>query len=112
MHDKTVGKSLAGRQGFKLGAGPVSNVVMARDFWFQALQSQAVTPLRLVHCRPPGSTGFFPRSWRHPGDVGGNFIEARAVHDARTPLNSVSMFRVMVAGNALNMFEPGPAGRA
>ena len=36
--------------------------------------------------------------------------ELRTMPD--TPLNSVSMFRVMVAGNELNMFEPGPAGRA
>ncbi len=40
------------RQGFELGARPVSNVVMARDFWLQALETQAVTSLRFVHCRP------------------------------------------------------------
>ena len=27
-------------------------MVMACDFWFQALESQAVTSLRFVHCRP------------------------------------------------------------
>ena len=52
---------MAGRQGFELGARPVSNVVMARDFWFQALESQAVTSLRFVHCRPPESSRFSPR---------------------------------------------------
>ena len=52
---------VAGRQGFELGAGPVSNMVMARDFWFQALESQAVTSLRFVHCRPPESSRFCPR---------------------------------------------------
>ena len=31
---------------------------MARDFWFQALESQAVTSLRFVHCRPPDSSRF------------------------------------------------------
>src|SRR5262245_66580027 len=51
---------LAGRQGFELGARSVSNVVMARDFWCQALQSQAVTSLRFVHCRPPDSCRFSP----------------------------------------------------
>jgi hypothetical protein len=51
---------LAGRQGFELGAGPVSNMVMARDFWFQAPESQAVTSLRFVHCRPPESPCFYP----------------------------------------------------
>jgi hypothetical protein len=54
-------EELAGRQGFELGAGPVSNMVMARDFWFQALESQAVTSLRVVHCRPPESSRFCPR---------------------------------------------------
>ena len=54
-------RQLAGRQGFELGARPVSNVVMARDFWFQALQTQAVTSLRFVHCRPPESARLSPR---------------------------------------------------
>lgn len=49
------------RQGFEPGAGPVSNMVMARDFWFQALESQAVTSLRFVHCRPPESSRFASR---------------------------------------------------
>jgi hypothetical protein len=53
--------SLAGRQGFELGARPVSKLVMARDFWFQALESQAVTSLRFVHCRPPESARFSAR---------------------------------------------------
>src|SRR5262245_14310158 len=48
--------SLAGRQGFELGARPVSNMVLARDFWFYALESQAVAPLRFVHCRPRESS--------------------------------------------------------
>ncbi len=52
---------LAGRQGFELGAGPVSNMVMARDFWFQALEAQAVTALGFVHCRPPQCARFSPR---------------------------------------------------
>jgi len=34
---------------------------MARDFWFQALESQAVTLLCFVHCRPPESSRFHPR---------------------------------------------------
>ena len=51
---------MAGRQGFELGARPVSNVVMARDFWFQALESQALTLLRFIHCRPPSSPRFSP----------------------------------------------------
>jgi hypothetical protein len=46
-------KVLAGRQGFELGAEPVSNTVMARDFWFQRPESQAVTTLCFVHCHPP-----------------------------------------------------------
>jgi hypothetical protein len=56
---------LAGRQGFELGARPVSNVVMAREFWLQALEAQAVTALRLVHCRLPA----FPRFSARRGDV-------------------------------------------
>ena len=35
-------------------------MVMARDFWFQALESQAVTSLCFVHCRPPNSSRFYP----------------------------------------------------
>jgi hypothetical protein len=31
-------------------------------------------------------------SWRQFGDVGGNFIEARAAHDARTPLTPCRCF--------------------
>jgi len=38
---------------------------MARNFWFQALQSQAVTSLRFVHCRPP----WFSRFSRSRGDI-------------------------------------------
>jgi hypothetical protein len=32
--ENTGQKCVAGRQGFELGARPVSNMVMARDFWF------------------------------------------------------------------------------
>ena len=46
---------MAGRQGFELGARPGSNVVMARGFWFQALETQVVTLFPFVHCRPPAS---------------------------------------------------------
>ena len=49
---------MAGRQGFELGTSPVSKPVMARDFWFEALESQAVTSLRFVHCRPPQYSRF------------------------------------------------------
>jgi hypothetical protein len=51
---------LAGRQGFEIGARPVSNVVMARGFWFQMLQTPAATLFRFVHCRPPESARFDP----------------------------------------------------
>ena len=64
----SVADELAGRQGFELGAEPVSNVVMARDFWFQALESQAgyVGPFRSL----PSTRflAFLPASWRHSGD--------------------------------------------
>jgi hypothetical protein len=33
---------LAGRQGFELGARRFHQLVMARDFWFQTLQTEAV----------------------------------------------------------------------
>jgi hypothetical protein len=49
---------LAGRQGFELGAELVSNMVMVRDFWFQALESQTVKLLWFVHCRRPESARF------------------------------------------------------
>jgi hypothetical protein len=35
-------------------------MVMVRDFWFQALQTQAVTSLLFVHCRPPEYSRFCP----------------------------------------------------
>jgi hypothetical protein len=71
---KSFGRSeMAGRQGFEFGAGPVSNVVMARDFWFQVLHTQAVTLFRVVHCRPPESSPFYLRcgdiletAWQRP----------------------------------------------
>ena len=43
---------------FELGAKAVSKLVMARDFWFQTLESQALTSLPFVHRRPPESSRF------------------------------------------------------
>ena len=52
---------MAGWTGLEPGAETFSNWLMARDFWFQALESQAVTSLRFVPCRPPESSRFAPR---------------------------------------------------
>jgi hypothetical protein len=65
---------MAGRQGFKLRASLFSNVVMARHFWFQALQRQAITSLRFVHYRPPSYSRWNPRRWRHSGDAASGFV--------------------------------------
>ena len=49
---------LAGRQGFELGAGPVSNVAMARDFWFKRLRHRRLrrfVSFTAVHSRPCSS---------------------------------------------------------
>ena len=46
-------------------------MVMARDFWFQAREAQAVTSLRFVHCGPPESSRFCPRR----GDILETVIE-------------------------------------
>jgi hypothetical protein len=72
---------LAGRQGFELGAGPVSNMVMARDFWLQALEAQAVTSLRFVHCRLLESSTLCPRR----GDILETVIEPVLFHDSADP---------------------------
>ena len=40
-------------------------MVMARDFWFQALETQGVTLLRFVHCRPPQ----YPQFSARRGDI-------------------------------------------
>jgi hypothetical protein len=53
------------RQPAELGVRRFSNVVTARDFWFQALQSQAVRLLGFVHCRPLE----YARLSAHPGDI-------------------------------------------
>ena len=51
---------VAGRQGFEFGARSVPNVVMARDFWFQVLKTQAVSSIRFTHSRRPESSRFNP----------------------------------------------------
>jgi hypothetical protein len=54
---------------------------MARDFWFQAIESQAVTLLCFVHCRPPESSRFHPRR----GDSLETVNRKRSAHQWENP---------------------------
>lgn len=87
-------------------------MVMGRDFWFKRFR-----PMRLRHA--VSFTAVRPSPLDSPPVVETFWRRRRQLHRGaelrtmpRYTPNSVSMFRVMVAGNALNMFEPAPAGRA
>src|SRR5262245_18917035 len=57
---------VAGRQGFELGARPVSNVVMVRDFWFKDLDRRPLTcsvSFTAVHPNPPDSAPVVETFW-------------------------------------------------
>jgi hypothetical protein len=60
-------EELAGRQGFELGAGPVSNMVMARDFWSKRLKHRQLlrsVSFTAVHPSPPVSPPVVEIFWR------------------------------------------------
>ena len=64
---------MAGRQGFELGGRRFSKRLMALDFWVYQPDTQAVTALRYVHCRPLDSSHFTSRfgdSWETVGGQG------------------------------------------
>ena len=60
---------MAGRQGFEPGAGPVSNVVMARDFWLKRFNHRRLCrsdSFTAVHQSPPDSAAVVETFWRRP----------------------------------------------
>ncbi len=63
----SAGVCLAGRQGFEPGAGPVSNMVMARDFWSKRLNHRRLhrsVSFTAVHPSPPDSAPVVETFWR------------------------------------------------
>ena len=62
----------------RLGARPVSNMAMARHFWFRALESRRSVSFT---ARALESARFSP-SWRHSGDSDGETGGASRVPDA------------------------------
>jgi hypothetical protein len=62
-----LGFEVAGRQGFELGARPVSNMVMARDFWFKRFSHRRLRRsvwFTAVHPNPRDSTVVVETFWR------------------------------------------------